>query len=50
MKALSIVAAFLGGVTLGAAAGILFAPERGEDTRRKSRRSFAQKRNQTESR
>ena len=35
MKALSIVAAFLGRVTLGAAAGILFAPERGEDTRRK---------------
>ena len=35
MKALRIVAAFLGGVTLGAAAGILFAPERGEDTRRK---------------
>ena len=35
MKALSIVEAFLGGVTLGAAAGILFAPEKGEDTRRK---------------
>lgn len=35
MKALSIVSAFLGGVTLGAAAGILFAPEKGEDTRRK---------------
>lgn len=35
MKALSIVTAFLGGVTLGAAAGILFAPEKGEDTRRK---------------
>ena len=35
MKALRIVAAFLGGVTLGAAAGILFAPEKGEDTRRK---------------
>ena len=35
MKALSIVAAFLGGVTFGAAAGILFAPEKGEDTRRK---------------
>lgn len=34
MKALSIVAAFLGGVTLGAA-GILFAPEKGEDTRKK---------------
>ena len=35
MKALNIVAAFLGGVALGAAAGILFAPEKGEDTRRK---------------
>ena len=35
MKALSIVAAFLGGFTLGAAAGLLFAPEKGEDTRRK---------------
>ena len=35
MKALCIVAEFLGGVTLGAAAGILFAPEKGEDTRRK---------------
>ena len=35
MKALSFVAAFLGGVTLGAAAGLLFAPEKGADTRRK---------------
>ncbi len=35
MIALSIVAAFLGGVTLGAAAGILFAPEKVEDTRKK---------------
>ena len=35
MKALSIVAAFLGGGTLGAAAGILVAPEKGADTRRK---------------
>ena len=43
MKALSIVAAFLGGVTLGAAAGILFAPEKGEDTRRKLLKFFAKK-------
>ena len=43
MKALSIVAAFLGGVTLGAAAGILFAPEKGEDTRRKSQKFSAKK-------
>ena len=35
MKALNIVAAFLGGVALGAAAGILFAPEKGEETRKK---------------
>ncbi|MDY3267436.1 MAG: YtxH domain-containing protein [Phocaeicola sp.] len=35
MKALNIVAAFLGGVALGAAAGILFAPEKGENTRKK---------------
>lgn len=35
MKALNIVAAFLGGLAIGAAAGILFAPEKGEDTRKK---------------
>ncbi|CDD31652.1 YtxH domain-containing protein [Phocaeicola barnesiae] len=35
MKALNIVAAFLGGMALGAAAGLLFAPEKGEDTRKK---------------
>lgn len=30
MKALNVVAAFLGGLALGAAAGVLFAPEKGE--------------------
>lgn len=35
MKALNYVAAFLGGAVLGAAAGLLFAPEKGEDTRKK---------------
>ena len=35
MKGLSILAAFLGGAVVGAAAGILFAPESGEATRRK---------------
>lgn len=33
MKALSFLAAFIGGAAVGAAVGILFAPEKGTDTR-----------------
>ena len=35
MKGLGLIAAFVGGATIGAAAGILFAPEKGEHTRQK---------------
>lgn len=35
MKGLNLVAAFLGGAVVGAACGVLFAPESGKDTRTK---------------
>ena len=35
MKGLNFLAAVLGGAAIGAAFGILFAPEKGEDTRQK---------------
>lgn len=35
MKGLGLIAAFVGGAAIGAAAGILFAPEKGANTRHK---------------
>ena len=35
MKGLNVLVAFLSGAVIGTAVGLLFAPERGEDTRTK---------------
>lgn len=37
---LAIAAAFIGGAVVGAAAGLLLAPEKGEDTRKKVREAL----------
>ena len=43
MKGLNILVAFLGGAAIGAAFGLLFAPEKGEDLRQKIKNILREK-------